>query len=134
LHVTLPRSLSRLDPWAPPLVLMAVIFLLSAQPDLSSGLGLIDRVGRKFVHAAEFGLLAFLLWRALRTLTAGDRALLAAFALTVAYAVSDEWHQTFVQGRSGSVADVAIDAAGASVALVAVRLRAREREREPERV
>jgi VanZ family protein len=128
LRVTLPRSLSRLDPWAPPLVLMAVIFVLSAQPDLSSGLGVIDRVGRKVVHAAEFGLLAFLLWRALRTVTAVDRALLAAFAVTVAYAVSDEWHQTFIQGRTGSVGDVAIDAAGAAVALLAVRLWSRERE------
>ena len=46
---------SRLDPWLPPLLLMGVIFLLSAQPDLSTGLGLIDLVGRKVVHAGESG-------------------------------------------------------------------------------
>ena len=59
--------LRKLDPWAPPLVLMAVIFFFSAQPNLSSGLGWIDHVGRKFVHAGEYALLCFLWWRALRT-------------------------------------------------------------------
>ena len=28
-------ALKKLDPWAPPLALMAVIFFLSAQPNLS---------------------------------------------------------------------------------------------------
>ena len=43
--------------FAPPLVLMALIFFLSAQPDLNSGLGWIDHVGRKLVHMAEYALL-----------------------------------------------------------------------------
>lgn len=111
------RRLARaLDPWAPPLALMGVIFYLSAQPDLSSGLGTIDLVGRKFVHAAEFGLLAFLWWRVLRTLTTRQRALIAAFAMAVAYAATDELHQTFVDGRHGSPVDVLIDSAGAGLA------------------
>lgn len=95
---------------------MGVIFYLSAQPDLSSGLGTIDLVGRKFVHAAEFGLLAFLWWRVLRTLTTRQRALIAAFAMAVAYAATDELHQTFVDGRHGSPVDVLIDSAGAGLA------------------
>jgi VanZ family protein len=96
---------------------MGVIFYLSAQPDLSSGLGTIDLVGRKFVHAAEFGLLAFLWWRLLRTVTDKQRsAVLAAFAIAVAYAVTDELHQTFVDGRHGSPVDVLIDSAGAGLA------------------
>src|SRR3712207_7480726 len=39
----------------------------SAQPDLNSGLGLLDTIGRKLVHFAEYALLALLWWRALRT-------------------------------------------------------------------
>ena len=35
---------SRLDPWLPPLALMGLIFFLSAQPNLSSGLGTWDLV------------------------------------------------------------------------------------------
>lgn len=108
------RIVGALDPWAPPLALMAVIFYLSAQPDLSSGLGTIDLVGRKFVHAGEYALLTFLLWRALRDLTKAPIAL--ATAIAIAYGASDEFHQTFVPGRSGSPVDVAIDAAGAGIA------------------
>lgn len=97
---------------------MGVIFYLSAQPDLSSGLGTIDLIGRKFVHAAEFGLLAFLWWRALRG--RGRGAILAALAIAVAYAVTDEWHQSFVSGRDGNPLDVAIDSAGAALAALAI--------------
>jgi VanZ family protein len=41
--------------------------------------------------------------------------------------VTDEYHQSFVEGRSASALDVAIDSAGA--ALVALRLRGAARER-----
>jgi hypothetical protein len=40
-----------------------------------------------------------------------------AFVLTVLYAVSDEYHQTFVPGRNGTPADALIDAAGAGLGL-----------------
>ena len=39
---------------APPFVLMAVIFFLSAQPNLNSGLGMVDTIVRKLVHAGEY--------------------------------------------------------------------------------
>ena len=97
--------------FAPPLLLMAVIFALSAQPDLGTGLGTIDLVGRKLVHMAEYGLL-FLLW--LRAF--GWRSPGAAAAIAVGYAATDEWHQAFVAGRHGSPVDVLIDAAGVAVA------------------
>jgi VanZ family protein len=95
--------------WLPPLVLMAVIFLLSAQPDLNSGLGTIDLIGRKIIHAGEYGLLTFLWWRALRSVP-------AAAAIAVAYACTDELHQHFVHGRHASPVDVGIDALGVAVA------------------
>src|SRR4051794_27294822 len=101
--------LSRLDPWAPPLALMAVIFLLSAQPDLNSGLGTVDLIGRKIIHASEYGLLTFLWWRALKNVP-------LAFTIAVAYACTDELHQHFVHGRHASPVDIAIDALGAVVA------------------
>jgi VanZ family protein len=97
--------------FAPPLALMAVIFALSAQPDLTTGLGTFDLVARKLAHAFEFGLLWWLWLRAL-----GYRAPWAAAAITIAYAVGDEYHQTFVPGREGTAVDVAIDCAGVAVA------------------
>ena len=114
------QLLRRIGLWLPPLVLMAVIFLLSAQPDLDSGLGLIDDVGRKLVHAATYALLCFLCGRPLRTVMPARRAAVAAFAVSSLYAVSDEYHQSFVEGRHGTAIDWAIDSAGA--ALAALRL------------
>jgi VanZ family protein len=116
---------SRAARWLPPLALMALIFFLSAQPNLSSGLGLIDLVGRKVVHMAEFGLLCALWWRALRPMGRPRVALAAAWAVSVLYAVSDEWHQGFVAGRTASPWDVLIDAAGAIVAAVLLARRRR---------
>jgi VanZ family protein len=112
----------RLDLWLPPLLLMGVIFFFSAQPSLDSGLGLVDLIGRKLIHFAEYALLCFLWWRALVTVTSPGRAALWAFLLASGYAITDEFHQTFVDGRHGSPLDWAIDSAGA--ALVAIRMRA----------
>jgi hypothetical protein len=50
--------------FAPPLALMALIYFLSAQPDLSTGLGTWDLILRKIAHMVEYGLLWFLWWRA----------------------------------------------------------------------
>jgi VanZ family protein len=110
----------RVDPWLPPLLLMGVIFLLSAQPSLDSGLGQIDLMGRKVVHFSGYALLCFLWWRWLRTGMESRRAALVAFALSSLYALSDEFHQSYVEGRHGTVVDWAIDSAGAAV--VALRL------------
>jgi VanZ family protein len=112
----------RLDLWLPPLLLMGVIFALSAQPSLDSGLGAIDLIGRKLIHFGEYALLAFLWWRALVTVMSPGRAALLAFLLTSGYAAGDEYHQTFVEGRHGTPVDWLIDSAGA--ALAALRLRA----------
>ena len=80
---------------------MGVIFLLSAQPSLDSGLGAIDLIGRKLVHFAEYALLCFLWWRAFATMTNPRRAALAAFLVASGYAATDELHQALVEGRAG---------------------------------
>ena len=104
---------------------MALIFFFSHQPDLSSGLGVWDTVGRKIAHAGEYALLSVLCWRAFAGLTTRDRALAAAATVSFAYAISDEIHQSFIEGRHGSPIDVAIDSAG--IAAAAAWLRRRER-------
>ena len=110
-----------LKSWLPVVIWAGVIFALSSIPSLSSGLGTWDLVLRKLAHAAEFALLALLVWRAL------GRPCVALLA-TVAYAASDEIHQHFVRGRAGTPRDVAIDAAGALVGLSLYRgLRRRSR-------
>jgi VanZ family protein len=105
----IPRSLSL---WLPVIAWAAVIFALSSIPSLNSGLGSWDLVLRKLAHAAEFALLAALLVRAV------TRPWLS-FLIALAYAASDELHQHFVRGRIGAPRDVAVDAVGALIGLVA---------------
>ena len=112
----------RVDPWLPPIVLMGLIFFFSAQPDLNSGLGVIDLIGRKIIHASEYALLCFLWWRAMREVVPARHAPLAALAITIAYSCTDEIHQAFVHGRHGTPVDVLIDAIG-SVTIAVVLLR-----------
>src|SRR5689334_4621785 len=102
--------------FGPPLALMALIFALSAQPHLGTGLGVWDTILRKGAHMTEYGLLWLLWHRALR-----HRHAAAAIAITVAYAATDEFHQHFVSGRHGTPVDVLIDAAGVAIAIALTR-------------
>ena len=101
---------------------MGLIFFLSAQPDLNSGLGTWDTVLRKLAHMAEYGLLWLLWWRAL-----GYGGLALPAAIAIGYAITDELHQTTVEGRHGSPVDVLIDSAGVALAMLAAWARARRR-------
>jgi VanZ family protein len=103
--------------WLPVALWAGLIFGLSSIPSLSTGLGTWDTVLRKGAHMAEYAVLAALLWRALRREV-------AALLVAVAYAATDELHQTFVRGRHGSPVDVAVDGIGAAAGLL-VLLRAR---------
>jgi VanZ family protein len=117
--------LRRPDLWLPPLLLMGLIYFASAQPSLDSGLGWIDTVGRKLIHFGEYAFLCFLWWRALRTVMPDRRAALVALAVASLYAATDEFHQSFIEGRNGSPLDWAIDTAGAAAAAFAVSARRR---------
>jgi VanZ family protein len=96
---------ARLNLWLPVVLWAALIFTFSSIPSLGTGLGTWDVVLRKLAHAAEFGVLGALLYRALR------REPLA-ILVGSAYAVTDEVHQAFVSGRHGSPLDWLIDTAG----------------------
>lgn len=109
-QVVTPRR-SPLSLWLPVVVWAAVIFAFSAVPSLGTGLGGWDLVLRKLAHVSEYALLGLLLARATRRPA-------VAVALAAAYAVTDEIHQTFVEGRHGAPLDVAIDTAGALVGVL----------------
>lgn len=113
--------------WGPALLWMAVIFWFSAQPDLPSApSALIDLVLKKGAHLSVYALLAVLYRRALertRCLPREDRVAWpgspspAALVLSVLYAISDEWHQSFTPGRNPALLDLLIDVAGALIGL-----------------
>ncbi len=48
------------------------------------------------------------------------RAAIAAWIVTLLYSAADEYHQTFVPGRSGEVRDVLIDSAGAALGIFVI--------------
>ena len=93
------------------MVWAAVIFALSSILHLGTGLGTWDTVLRKGAHVTEYAILGLLLLRAV-----GRE--LPAFLIGVAYAITDEVHQHFVQGRHASTVDVAIDSAGILLGIV----------------
>jgi VanZ family protein len=101
--------------------MMGLIFVLSAQSDLDSGLGLIDFIGRKLVHLMTYLVLTLAWVWALRPVAPPGRSLLLAAGISFAYAVSDEYHQSFVEGRTGSPLDVAIDSVGIILASMLLR-------------
>ena len=107
------RSLGR---YAPALLLMGVIFFLSAHSTLPRTVTDVDVALRKLAHMTEFGLLWWLWTWGLRPDHGPVRAARVALAISLAYAVSDEVHQGFVATRNPCPFDVAIDAAGIGVA------------------
>jgi VanZ family protein len=108
--------------WLPPLVWLAVIFAFSTRHGgghLPTG----EIVLRKLAHVTEYLILTLLLVRALRRSDVAF-AVPGAMAGAFAYACSDEWHQSFVPGRTATPRDVAIDGIGiALAALAATRTR-----------
>ena len=105
----MPRSLSL---WLPVAGWAALIFGLSSIPSLSTGLGTWDTILRKGAHLTEYAILGALLYRALQREA-------VALATGIAYAATDELHQHFVRARHASPVDVAIDAVGLAIGMLA---------------
>lgn len=99
--------------WFPVFLWCSLIYYLSSIPDLKSDLpNRWDFVLRKMSHMMEYGILVFLSFRAFRQNLGFRRSLAYAVVFSLAYALTDEYHQTFVGGRSGSLNDVFIDSLG----------------------
>jgi len=101
---------------------MSLVFLFSSLPAdrLGPDSMLLD-VLKKVGHCVEFGVLAVLYLYAMKggrpVAEAGMVVFLLSFLLTVLFAATDEYHQSFTPGRHSSVVDVFIDSSGAIVFL-----------------
>lgn len=97
---------------------MAAIFVLSGTPsDEIPKVEGWDVLLKKGGHMVAYAMLTVLLLRALETQTPTRKAAWLAVGIAVLYAITDEYHQTFVPGRKGTGIDVLVDAAGALVGL-----------------
>jgi VanZ family protein len=110
--------------WLPVLVWLAIIFTFSTRHG-GGHLPAAEIAVRKLAHVTEYLILTLLLVRALRRSRVAAALPIAAGA-ALAYACSDEWHQSFVPGRTATPRDVAIDGVGIALAtLAATRTRLR---------
>ena len=100
----------------PPLFVAAAIFYLSSNPHAQIPVQFY--LSDKIAHFSIFGLLSFLIYRAL-SLGFTRQNLLSSFLLsvvtTIIYGAGDEFHQRFVAGRYCEIGDLAADGAGALV-------------------
>lgn len=78
--------------------------------------GIVEYVFRKLAHATEYAILGgFVSGALLHSSGWRERWQLKAILGCMAYAATDEFHQLFVEGRSGQFKDVCIDTAGAAI-------------------
>ncbi len=131
---------------------MIFIFYMSNQPaDISNGqsdfvLELIESLGinisgiyidiaitiiRKGAHFTEYLILNLLYFNMLRFYISNKKALIYSIILSFLYASTDEFHQTFVEGRAGKFTDVLIDTSGAStgsiLAFIVIKIKDRRK-------
>ncbi len=89
---------------------MTAMWFVSATSHLPVDVGSSDKI----LHAAAYAVLAALAFRAAGG-SGGTRAALVAVLVAAAYGALDEYHQSFVPGRTASAADWLADACGAAI-------------------
>ena len=135
--------------WLPPLLWLAVIFVLSTDTFAAEHTGgvlwyvfselaprvpyeqytLFHLLTRKAAHFTEYAILACLLLRAFRagtTIAWRWRWATLSVLLVAVQAVLDEYHQAFTQYRTSSVADSMLDMSGGLIALTLLWLSRRK--------
>ena len=103
--------------WIPAVIMMIFIFIASGTPggELPE-FGKFNLIVKKGGHMTGYALLAIACFFA----TYGDfknvtRSAILSMCISIVYAASDEFHQSFTPGRFPSVIDVGIDTAGAII-------------------
>lgn len=84
---------------------------------LVASLQFIVRKGAHFCLYAVLGILSFIYFVTYKAISLALRSFLS-FLVSFGYSVSDEYHQTFISGRSGELRDVLIDSAGVMLGII----------------
>lgn len=87
----------------------------SFSPELNRVMNLLTR---KMTHIITFGLLAYLFYRFFHR----QKYILPWFFASM-YGALDEWHQTFIEGRMGTITDVCINSFSAFCVIIFVYFR-----------
>lgn len=113
--------------WLPALIWMVVIFGLSHQTgsDLNSYLPWVQRLmpwlnSFDIGHFVSYFILSCLIWWAM-----ASHRLIVSFIVVficILYGITDEYHQSFIAGRTPDLLDIRNDTIGALLAMVVVRI------------
>ena len=109
--------------WLPVLVYVGLIFAVSSLPQLEPPIRLHD--ADKLAHVAEYGVLGYLLVRALRSSERWSAPLaggMLALAIGLAIGAGDELYQALVPGRDSTALDWIADATGLVLSQIAYLL------------
>jgi VanZ family protein len=107
--------------WLPALLMMGAIFYFSSIPSKEMPyFGSWDTLLKKSGHMLGYAMLGLSYLRGINSFR--WQSVLAALVGVVLYAFSDEYHQSFVAGRTATFVDVGIDTIGGALGLAAVTL------------
>lgn len=113
-------SLDRRVRWVLVLGYMGILYVLSALPGSATGPDTpLMRLISNALHFPLFAGLGGVCMLALHGYGRWDA--LAALGLTASYALFDEWHQSWVPGRSGSLEDVLLDLLGGGIGVLGMQ-------------
>ncbi len=115
---------SKLSHYLPPLILMALIFVMSSIPmdGKSERLKFMTDLAptvQNILHIPVFDLLAYLWLRSLaKHGFSRIQKLISTMIITVGYGILDEVHQLFVPGRYASLSDVVMNILGITIGII----------------
>lgn len=99
-----------LNTYIPPIVWAGLIFFLSDQSTLpGASYPLIDLILKQSAHVFVYAVLYFLIWRI------NKKSIIAPLLLTFTYALTDEFHQSFIPGRTATIIDIGFDSIGIAI-------------------
>ena len=110
--------------WLPVVLWAGVIFLLSSLPiNKVTTFSWMDFVIKKTAHVVEY---AIFYWLSFRAISEKGRKLekkmfVLPLIMGIFYAFTDEWHQTMVPGRQGTLRDVGFDTIGLMLSLSQIK-------------
>jgi VanZ family protein len=101
--------------WIPTALMLLAIFLFSARPSTDIRSGLLQTILYKGGHVIGYAILTMSIWRGLEF---RRKRLWLAWLFAILYAVTDEYHQSFVPGRHPTAFDVLVfDNVGALISV-----------------
>lgn len=88
----------------------------------SIGLSVANFIVRKTAHVTEYFILFMLLYFGFKKIYLKNIIIYPAI-ITILYSISDEFHQLFIEGRSGRIKDVFIDSIGILIGLLIIGIK-----------